>query len=58
LLVEAHLLDFAGDLYGEEAKVAFQTRLHDDIAFESAAALVDQITRDIAATRLELGADA
>ncbi len=58
LLVEAHLLDFAADLYGEEAKVAFQTRLHDDIAFESAAALVDQITRDVAATRLELGAGA
>jgi len=51
LLVEAHLLDFDGDLYGEEAKVSFAARLHDDIAFESAQDLVDQIGRDVAATR-------
>jgi riboflavin kinase/FMN adenylyltransferase len=51
LLVEAHLLDFEGDLYGEAARVSFAHRLHDDIAFESAAALVEQISRDVAATR-------
>ncbi len=58
LLVEAHLLDFNGDLYGEEAKVSFATRLHDDIAFESATALVEQITKDVDATRSLLGAEA
>jgi riboflavin kinase / FMN adenylyltransferase len=56
LLVEAHILDFEGDLYGEEAKVSFQARLHDDIAFESPEALVEQIGRDVAATRRLLGA--
>ena len=56
LLVESHLLDFDGDLYGEEAKVSFATRLHDDIAFESAGSLVEQITRDVDATRSLLGA--
>jgi riboflavin kinase / FMN adenylyltransferase len=56
LLVEAHLLDFDDNLYGEEAKVSFQARLHDDITFESPEALADQIGRDVAATRRQLGA--
>ena len=51
LLVEAHLLDFTGDLYGEEARVSFVARLHDDIAFPSAEALMDQIGRDVEDTR-------
>jgi riboflavin kinase/FMN adenylyltransferase len=54
LLVEAHLLDFAGDLYGEEARVSFVARLHDDIAFPSTEALVDQIRRDVEDTRARL----
>jgi len=51
LLVEAHLLDFSGDLYGEQARVSFVARLHDDIAFSSADALIEQIGRDVEATR-------
>ncbi len=57
LLVEAHLLDFDGDLYGEPARVSFAHRLHDDIAFESADALIEQIRGDVAATRELLGPD-
>jgi FAD synthase len=35
LLVEAHLLDFSGDLYGEEARVSFVARLRDELARSS-----------------------
>jgi riboflavin kinase/FMN adenylyltransferase len=51
LLVEAHLLDFSDDLYGERARVSFVARLHDDIAFSSVEALVAQIERDVDRTR-------
>jgi riboflavin kinase/FMN adenylyltransferase len=45
-LLEAHLLDFAGDLYGEMARVQFVARLRDELRFDSVAALVDQMGRD------------
>ncbi len=35
VLVEAYLLDFSGDLYGEEARVSFVARLRDEIAFDT-----------------------
>jgi riboflavin kinase / FMN adenylyltransferase len=50
-LVEANLLDFDGDLYGEAARVRFTTRLRDDERFESPEALVAQMGRDVAAAR-------
>jgi riboflavin kinase / FMN adenylyltransferase len=46
-LLEAHLLDFDGDLYDEHAKVRFVTRLRDEVRFESVEALVEQIGRDV-----------
>ena len=45
-LLEAHLLDFRGDLYGEPAKVRFVARLRGEERFESLEALVEQIGRD------------
>ena len=54
LLVEAHLLDFAGDLYGEEARVSFVSRLRDEVAFDSVEALIEQMGRDVAVTRTTL----
>jgi riboflavin kinase/FMN adenylyltransferase len=45
-LLEAHLLDFDGDLYGEHAKVRFVARLRGEERFESVEALVEQIRRD------------
>ena len=51
LLLEAHLLDFKGDLYGEEARVRFIGRLREELRFESAAALVEQMHRDVADVR-------
>ncbi|MGO9029838.1 MAG: bifunctional riboflavin kinase/FAD synthetase [Acidimicrobiales bacterium] len=51
LLVEAFLLDFTGDLYGEEGRLSFVGRLRDDLAFDSVDALVEQMHRDVAETR-------
>jgi len=49
--IEAYLLDFEGDLYGERLIVELWERLRDERAFETEADLVDQIERDVAATR-------
>ena len=45
---EAHLLDFAGDLYGKEITVAFCHFLRPEKKFDSLAALKSQIAEDIA----------
>lgn len=55
-LLEAHLLDFAGDLYGEHAKVAFVDRLRDELKFDSVDDLIAQMERDVQATRIVLNA--
>jgi riboflavin kinase / FMN adenylyltransferase len=47
LLVEAHLIDFEGDLYGETLRIAFVERLRGEKRFESAEALKEQMERDI-----------
>lgn len=49
--VEVHLLDFSGELYGEELEVTFVTRLRDERRFSSLEELKAQITRDILAAR-------
>ena len=48
LRVEAHLLDFHGELYGEEMEVTFAAKLRDEKKFSSLEELKAQITRDIA----------
>lgn len=55
LLLEAHLLDFSGDLYGEGASVRFVHRLRGEERFDSVEALIDQMHRDVAETRDLLG---
>ena len=45
--VEAHLLDFEGDLYGHRLVVELWRRLRDERAFETEAELVAQIGRDV-----------
>lgn len=50
-LLEAYLLDFAGDLYDEPAAVCFHTRIRDEERFDSIDALVAQIERDVTAAR-------
>jgi riboflavin kinase/FMN adenylyltransferase len=54
-LLEVHLIDFEGDLYGAELKVRFRRRLRDEVAFSSSAELVAQIERDLADARRTLG---
>jgi riboflavin kinase/FMN adenylyltransferase len=49
--VEAFLLDFEGDLYGERLIVELWRRLRAERAFASEDELVAQITRDVEATR-------
>jgi riboflavin kinase/FMN adenylyltransferase len=51
LSVEAHLLDFAGDIYGRRVRLEIVHRLRVEQRFESSAALVAQIQADIADTR-------
>ncbi len=45
--LEAHLLDFDGDLYGKDLGVAFAARLRDEQRFPNVGALVAQIQADI-----------
>lgn len=45
-LLEAHLLDFSGDLYGEVAKVRFVARLRGEVRYDTVEALVEQIRAD------------
>ena len=51
LRVEVHLLDFAGNLYGQEMEVAFTAKLRDEQKFASLDELKAQIARDIAEAR-------
>ncbi|HEX7057857.1 MAG TPA: bifunctional riboflavin kinase/FAD synthetase [Bacilli bacterium] len=52
--LEVHLLDFSGDLYGEELKVEIIDRLRSERKFASAEALVKQIHEDIINARSAL----
>jgi riboflavin kinase/FMN adenylyltransferase len=52
--VEAHLLDFEQDLYGEELPLEFLVRLRDEARFSGIEALVAQIRADTDAARLVL----
>ena len=49
--VEAFLLDFSGDLYGELIEVQFKQRLRGMVRFESLEALIAQMQEDIRETR-------
>jgi riboflavin kinase/FMN adenylyltransferase len=50
-VLEAHLLDFRGDLYEETASLSFVARLRDQVRFDSVEGLIAQIESDIGATR-------
>ena len=47
LRVEAHLLDFNGDLYGKELELTFVEKLRDERKFASVEELRAQIARDV-----------
>ncbi len=50
-LLEVHLFDFQGDLYGQHAEVEFKLKLRDEKRFDSFEELKTQIDRDAAAAR-------
>lgn len=52
--LEAYLLDWSGDLYGDRVGAEFVKRLRDELRFGSAAELAAQISRDVDETRKAL----
>jgi riboflavin kinase/FMN adenylyltransferase len=51
LLLEAYLLDFSGDLYGQAASVGFVERIRSEERFDSVETLVAAMRRDVEAVR-------
>jgi riboflavin kinase/FMN adenylyltransferase len=54
-LLEAHLFDFDGDLYGQRIEVEFVAKLRDELRFDNLDALTEQMHRDAAQARSILG---
>lgn len=50
-LIETHLLDFQGDLYGRTAEVVFHHKTRDVMRFSDVRDLQEQVARDLAAAR-------
>jgi riboflavin kinase / FMN adenylyltransferase len=46
-LLEAHLIDFDGDLYGQPARVQFVQWLRDELRFDSVDSLIEQMALDV-----------
>jgi riboflavin kinase/FMN adenylyltransferase len=55
LVIEAHLLDFQGSLYGRKVRTVLVSRLRGERRFPSVEALREQIGQDVAAARERLG---
>jgi len=56
LMIETHLFDYSGDLYGQHVEVSFVEKLRDEQRFPDVQALVEQIKRDEEKARLILRA--
>ncbi len=52
MLIEAHLLDFTGDLYGRPIEIEFVRRLRHEKRFATLDALRDQIHLDVEQVRM------
>ncbi len=53
-LLEAHLFDFDGDLYGQHIEVEFVSKLRDEVKYDSLEALTEQMQRDASDARRAL----
>ena len=53
--VEAHILDFRREIYGEDVRLEFVARLRDELRFVSVEKLLEQIWKDVAQVRELLG---
>jgi riboflavin kinase / FMN adenylyltransferase len=51
LRIEAHLLDFSGDIYGAEMRLDFLERVRPELRFDGLDALKAQISQDVEAVR-------
>jgi riboflavin kinase/FMN adenylyltransferase len=51
LLIEAYLIDFDGDLYGETLRIAFLERMRGEKRFESVEILIEQMQKDVELAR-------
>jgi len=51
-LVEAYLIDFDGDLYGQDLRLEFVKRLRGEKRFDSVDALIERMALDVAETRV------
>jgi len=47
LSLEVYILDFDREIYGDEIQVHFKQRIRDEIRFDSASQLIDQIKKDV-----------
>jgi len=50
-LVEAFIMDFDSDIYGQDVRLEFVARLRDELKFSSVNALIEQMQRDVAWAR-------
>ena len=57
LMVEVHVLDFSGDLYGKEIGVEFVGKIRDQQKFSGVDELIVQMDQDVAQARLTLDRD-
>jgi riboflavin kinase/FMN adenylyltransferase len=56
--VETHLLDYSGDLYGQEVRLEFASRLREERCFENQETLVAQMRQDVAHAQVALASRA
>lgn len=52
--IEAHLLDFSGDIYGENVEIEFVKRLREMQRFPTVSALQEQMEMDVQQVRIVL----
>jgi len=52
VLIEAFLIDWEGDLYGQELRLDFLRRLRGERRFDSVPGLVEQMERDVREARI------
>jgi len=50
-LMETHILDFSGNLYGKEVAIYFHKRIREEMKFSGIDELKDRITKDVALAR-------
>ena len=55
--VEAHILDFEGEIYGQDMFLEFHSKIRDELAFTSEEMLKRQMVEDVKETRRRLAID-